>query len=296
MYIMGTLLRHGSDEQKRKYLPSIAKGKLRLQAFGVTEPNAGSDSARIETRAIRDGDHYIVNGQKIFISRVQHSDLMLLLARTSDYDENDRAGNLSVFLVDLKKTGDSINISPIQTMVNQETNILHIENLKIPVENRIGEEGQGFRYILSGMNVERILIAAECVGDARYFIKRAVDYANDRIVFDRKIGQNQGVQFPIAAAYAQMQAADLIRYKAASLHDAGQKVGPEANLAKYLASEAAWVAANMCMDTFGGYGMANEYGIERKFRESRLYKVAPVTNNMILSYIGHKVLGLPKSY
>ena len=296
MYIMGTLLRHGSDEQKRKYLPSIAKGKLRLQAFGVTEPNAGSDSARIETRAIRDGDHYIVNGQKIFISRVQHSDLMLLLARTSDYDENDRAGNLSVFLVDLKKTGDSINISPIQTMVNQETNILHIENLKIPVENRIGEEGQGFRYILSGMNVERILIAAECVGDARYFIKRAVDYANDRIVFDRKIGQNQGVQFPIAAAYAQMQAADLIRYKAASLHDAGQKVGPEANLAKYLASEAAWAAANMCMDTFGGYGMAKEYGIERKFRESRLYKVAPVTNNMILSYLGHKVLGLPKSY
>jgi acyl-CoA dehydrogenase len=296
MYIMGTLLRHGSDEQKRQYLPAIARGDVRLQAFGVTEPNAGSDSTRIETRAVRDGDKYIVNGQKIFISRVQHSDLMLLLARTSPYDENNRAGNLSVFLVDLKKAGSSIKVTPLKTMINHETNILHIEDLHIPVENRIGEEGQGFNYILSGMNVERILISAECIGDARFFIKKATGYAKEREVFGNPIGKNQGVQFPIAAAYAQTEAADLMRYKAASRFDAGHKVGPEANMAKYLASEAAWAAANMCMDTFGGYGMAVEYNIERKFRESRLYKVAPVANNLILSYLGHNVLGLPKSY
>jgi len=296
MYIMGTLLHHGNDEQKKKYLPGIARGDVRLQAFGVTEPNAGSDSTRIETRAVRDGDDYIVNGQKIFISRVQHSDLMLLLARTSPYDENNRAGNLSVFIVDLKKAGSSVKVTPLETMINHETNILHIEDLHISAENRIGEEGQGFRYILSGMNVERILIAAESVGDAKFFIDKATKYANEREVFGIPIGQNQGVQFPIAAAYAQTEAADLMRYKAATRFDGGHKVGPEANMAKYLASEAAWTAANMCMDTFGGYGMAVEYNIERKFRESRLYKVAPVTNNLILSYLGHNVLGLPKSY
>ncbi len=296
MYIMGTLLRHGSDAQKRRYLPGIASGKIRLQAFGVTEPNAGSDSTRIETRAVREGEHYVLNGQKIFTSRVQHSDLMLLLARSAPYDEQDRAGNLSVFLVDLQSAGDRIQVSPLETMINHETNILYIENLRVPLENRIGTEGQGFRYILSGMNVERILIAAECIGDARFFIERAVDYARERIVFDRPIGQNQGVQFPIAAAYAQTEAADLVRYQAAVRFDAGHNVGREANLAKYLASEAAWQAANMCMDTFGGYGMAREYDIERKFRESRLYKVAPVTNNLVLAYLAHKVLGLPKSY
>ncbi len=296
MYIMGTLLRHGSDAQKRRYLPGIASGKIRLQAFGVTEPNAGSDSTRIETRAVREGEHYVLNGQKIFTSRVQHSDLMLLLARSAPYDEQDRAGNLSVFLVDLQSAGDRIQVSPLETMINHETNILYIENLRVPLENRIGTEGQGFRYILSGMNVERILIAAECIGDARFFIERAVDYARERIVFDRPIGQNQGVQFPIAAAYAQTEAADLVRYQAAVRFDAGHNVGREANLAKYLASEASWQAANMCMDTFGGYGMAREYDIERKFRESRLYKVAPVTNNLVLAYLAHKVLGLPKSY
>jgi acyl-CoA dehydrogenase len=296
MYIMGTLLRHGSEWQKEKYLPSIAKGDLRLQAFGVTEPNAGSDSTRIETRAVRKGNTYIVNGQKIFISRVQHSDLMLLLARTSPYDEKNRAGNLSIFLVDLQKAGKSIQVTPLETMVNHETNVLHIEDLHIPVENRVGEEGSGFRYILSGMNVERILIAAECIGDARFFIEKASQYATEREVFGKPIGTNQGVQFPIAAAYAQTVAADLVRYKAAALFDAGQKVGPEANMAKYLASEAAWLAANVCMDTYGGYGMAVEYDIERKFRESRLYKVAPVTNQLILSYLGHNVLGMPKSY
>jgi acyl-CoA dehydrogenase len=296
MYIMGTLRRHGSEEQKRRYLPAIASGETRLQAFAVTEPNAGSDATRIETRAVRYGDEYIVSGQKIFISRVQHSDLMLLLARTSPYDENNRSGNLSVFLVDLERAGDSVKAVPLETMVNHETNVVHIEDLRIPVENRIGEEGQGFRYILSGMNVERILIAAECIGDARFFIEKATEYAKERVVFGGPIGVNQGVQFPIAAAYAQTEAADLIRYKAAARFDGGHKVGPEANMAKYLASEAAWNAANMCMDTFGGYGMASEYDIERKFRESRLYKVAPVTNNLILSYLGHNVLGLPKSY
>lgn len=296
MYIMGTLLRHGSEEQKQRYLPAIASGKSRLQAFGVTEPNAGSDSTRIETQAVRQGDEYIITGQKIFISRVQHSDLMLLLARTSPYDENNRAGNLSVFLVDLEEAGDSVKAVPLETMINHETNVVHIEDLHVPIENRIGEEGQGFRYILSGMNVERILIAAECIGDARFFIEKATAYAKERIVFDRPIGKNQGVQFPIAAAFAQTEAADLMRYKAAARFDTGHKVGPEANIAKYLASEAAWNAANMCMDTFGGYGMAIEYDIERKFRESRLYKVAPVTNNLILSYLGHNVLGLSKSY
>ena len=296
MYIMGTILRHGSDEQKSQYLPAIARGELRLQAFGVTEPNAGSDSTRIETKAVRKGNEYIVNGQKIFISRVLQSDLMLLLARTSPYDENNRAGNLSVFLVDLKKSGNSVKVTQLETMTNHSTNQLHIEDLHIPVENRIGEEGNGFRYILSGMNAERILIAAECIGDARFFIDRATQYAGEREVFGSPIGRYQGVQFPIASVYAQTEAADLVRYKAAALYDAGQKAGPEANMAKYLASEASTAAASMCMDTFGGYGMTVEYDIERKFRESRLYKVAPVTNNLILSYLAHNVLGLPKSY
>jgi len=296
MYIMGTILRHGSDEQKSQYLPAIAKGEMRLQAFGVTEPNAGSDSTRIETRAVRKGNEYIVNGQKIFISRVLQSDLMLLLTRTSPYDENNRAGNLSVFLVDLKKSGNRVKVTPLNTMINHSTNLLHIEDLHIPIENRIGEEGEGFRYILSGMNAERILIAAECIGDARFFIERATRYAGERDVFGSPIGRYQGVQFPIASVYAQTEAADLVRYKAATLYDSGQKAGPEANMAKYLASEASAAAANMCMDTFGGYGMTVEYDIERKFRESRLYKVAPVTNNLILSYLAHNVLGLPKSY
>ena len=296
MYIMGTLLRHGNEKQKKQYLPAIARGEIRFQAFGVTEPNAGSDFTRIETRAVRAGEKYIINGQKIFISRVQHSDLMLLLARTSPYEEKNRTKNLSVFMVDLKNAGNSIKVTPLETMINHETNVVHIEDLQIPAKNRIGEEGQGFHYILSGMNVERILIAAECIGDARFFIEKATDYAKKREVFGKPIGKNQGVQFPIAAVYAQTESADLIRYKAATRFDAGHKVGPEANMAKYLASEAAWEAANVCMDTFGGYGMAREYDIERKFRESRLYKVAPVTNNLILSYLGHNVLGLPKSY
>ncbi len=296
MYTMGTLLRHGSEAQKRKYLPGIASGELRLQAFGVTEPNAGSDTTRIETRAERRGDEYVVNGQKIFISRVQHSDLMLLLARTAPYDESNRAGNLSVFLVDLREAGDTVKAVPLDTMINHETNVVYIEDLRVPAENRIGEEGMGFRYILSGMNAERILIAAECIGDARFFIDRATEYARERVVFGRPIGQNQGVQFPLAEAYAQTEAADLMRYKAAVLYDAGESIGPEANMAKYLASEASWAAADACMSTYGGYGMAVEYDIERKFRETRLYKIAPVANNLILAYLGHKVLGMPKSY
>jgi acyl-CoA dehydrogenase len=296
MYIMGTLLRHGSEEQKQKYLPGIASGELRLQAFGVTEPNAGSDTTRIETRAERHGDEYIVNGQKIFISRMQHSDLMLLLARTAPYDEKNRAGNLSVFLVDLHEAGDSVRAVPLETMINHETNVVYIEDLHIPVENRVGEEGMGFRYILSGMNAERVLIAAECIGDGYFFIDKATEYARERVVFGRPIGQNQGVQFPIADVYAQLLGADLMRYKAAARFDAGYKVGAEANMAKYLASEASWKAADVCMSTFGGYGMAVEYDIERKFRETRLYKIAPVANNLILAFVGHKILGMPKSY
>ena len=296
MYIMGALLRHGNEDQKRRYLPGIASGKLRLQAFGVTEPNSGSDTPRIETRAQLNDDEYIINGQKIFTSRVQHSDLMLLLARTAPYDEHNRAGNLSLFLVDLQLAGDSVRAEPLDMMINHETNVLYIEDLHVPIGNRIGEEGQGFRYILSGMNAERILIAAECIGDGRFFIDQATAYAKERIVFDRPIGQNQGVQFPIADTYAQIEAADLMRYKAAVRFDADHKVGPEANMAKYLASEAAWNAANVCMDTFGGYGLATEYDIERKFREIRLYKIAPVANNLILAYLGQNVLGLPRSY
>lgn len=296
MYIMGIFLRHGSEEQKRKFLPDIASGSLRLQSFAVTEPNAGTDTTRIETRAERRGDEYIVNGQKIFISRVQHSDLMLLLARTSPYDENNRAGNLSAFIVDLREAGNCVKAELLETMINHETNVVHIEDLHVPVENRIGEEGKGFRYILTGMNAERILIAAECIGDGRFFIDKATYYANERKVFGRPIGQNQGIQFPIAAAYAQIEAAALVTYKAASRHDSGQKIGAEANMAKYLASEASWNAADICMSTFGGYGMAIEYDIERKFRETRLYKIAPIANNLVLAFIGHNVLGMPRSY
>jgi acyl-CoA dehydrogenase len=296
MYIMGTLLRHGSEEQKQRFLPSIASGELRLQAFAVTEPNAGSDTTRIETRAERKGDSYIVNGQKNFISRVQHSDLMLLIARTSPYEENNRAGNLSVFIVDLRTAGDQVQAEPLDTMINHETNVVFFEDLLIPVENLIGEEGMGFRYILSGMNAERILIASECIGDGRFFIDQATTYAKEREVFGRPIGQNQGIQFPIAAAFTQIEAAALMTYKAATRYDAGEKISAEANMAKYLASEASWNAADVCMSTFGGYGMAIEYDIERKFRETRLYKIAPVANNLVLAFLGHNVLGLPRSY
>ncbi len=296
MYIMGTLLRHGSEEQKRRFLPRIASGELRLQAFAVTEPNAGSDTTRIETRAENQGDHYIINGQKIFISRVQHSDLMLLLARTSPYDSDNRAGNLSVFLVDLKEAGEHVRADPLETMINHETNVVYIEDLVVPAENLIGEEGMGFRHILSGMNAERILIAAECVGDGRFFIDEATRYASEREVFGRPIGQNQGVQFPIAASYAQIEAAALMTYQAAARYDAGESIGAEANMAKYLASEASWSAADACMSTFGGYGMTVEYNIERKFRETRLYKIAPIANNLILAFLAHHVLGLPRSY
>lgn len=296
MYIMGTLLRHGNEEQNRRFLPGIARGELRLQAFAVTEPNAGSDTTRTETRAERHGDSYIINGQKIFISRVQHSDLMLLLARTSPYDEDDRASNLSVFIVDLREAADCVRAEPLETMINHETNVVFIEDLRVPAANRIGEEGMGFRYILSGMNAERILIAAECIGDGRFFIDRATDYATKREVFGRPIGQNQGIQFPIAAAYAQIEAAALMTHKAAARFDVGQRISTEANMAKYLASEASWNAADVCMSTFGGYGMAVEYDIERKFRETRLYKIAPVANNLVLAFLGHNVLGMPRSY
>lgn len=296
MYIMGTLLRHGSEEQKERYLGPIAAGDLRLQAFSVTEPNAGSDTTRIETVAERKGDEYVINGQKMFISRVQHSDLMLLLARTSPYDEDNRSGNLSVFMVDLDAAGDSVRAAPLDMMINHSTNVVFIEDLHVPVENLIGEEGQGFRYILSGMNAERILIAAECLGDGHFFIETASSYASEREVFGRPIGRNQGVQFPIAAAYAHIEAAYLVCYQAAARFDDGQKVAREANLAKYLASEASWAAADVCMATLGGYGLAVEYDVERKFRETRLYRTAPVTNNLILAYLGHNVLGMPRSY
>ncbi len=297
MYTMGTVLRHGNPEQKRRYLPSIASGKLRLQAFGVTEPNAGSDTTRIQTMAVRKGDHYIVNGQKVWTSRVQHSDLMLLLVRTTPYDDVQRKSDgLSVLLVDLREAGDAITVKPIRTMENHETNEVFIQNLKVPVENLIGEEGQGFRYILSGMNAERILLASEVLGDGYWFIERASRYASERVVFGRPIGQNQGVQFPLAQAYAQLEAASLMRWKAAALFDAGEQPGFESNAAKLLASQATWAAAQAAMDAHGGYGLAEEYGIERKFRESRLFMVAPVANNLVLAFIAHNVLGMPKSY
>lgn len=297
MYTMGTVLRHGNADQKRRYLPQIASGKLRLQAFGVTEPNAGSDTTRIATTATRKGDRYVVNGQKVWTSRVQHSDLMLLLVRTTPYDDVQRkTDGLSVLLVDLREAGSSITVKPIRTMENHETNEVFISNLEVPAENLIGEEGQGFRYILSGMNAERILLASEVLGDGYWFVEKASRYASERVVFGRPIGMNQGVQFPLAQAYAQLEAASLMRWKAAGLFDAGEQPGFESNAAKLLASQATWAAAQAAMDAHGGYGLAEEYGIERKFRESRLFLVAPVANNLVLAFIAHNVLGMPKSY
>lgn len=298
MYTMGTLLRHGSEEQKARYLPRIASGELRLQAFGVTEPTSGTDTTRISTFARRDGDDYVVNGQKIWISRAEHSDLMVLLVRTTPRDECAKpTDGISVLLVDMRDAvGNGLTIQPIRTMLNHATTELFFDDLRVPAENLIGEEGKGFRYILSGMNAERILIASECIGDARFFIDRASAYAKDRSVFGRPIGQNQGVQFPIARAYVQTTAAAAIVDKAAALFDAGVTPGTEANMAKMLASEASWYAADMCVQTHGGFGFAEEYDIERKFRETRLYQVAPISTNLILSHVATHVLGLPKSF
>jgi acyl-CoA dehydrogenase len=299
MYIMGTLLRHGSEQQKRQYLPGLASGELRLQAFAVTEPSAGTDTTRITTTAVRKGDRFRINGQKVFTSRVQHSDLMLLLARTTPYEEVDKKSDgMSVFLIDLREARGTtgLTVRPIATMMNHETNEVFFDDLEIPQDSLIGEEGRGFRYILDGMNAERILIAAECIGDAHWFIERATRYARERVVFGRPIGQNQGVQFPIAHAYVQTEAADLMRWRAAALFESGQPCGSEANMAKLLAADASWEAANVAVQTHGGYGFAAEYDIERKFRETRLYQVAPVSTNLILSYIGEHVLKMPRSY
>jgi len=297
MYTMGTLLRHGNEDQKRRYLPKIASGELRLQAFGVTEPNAGSESTRIQTTATRAGDKYIIKGEKIFISRVLQSDLMLLLARTTPYDElKDKTKGLSVFIVDLREAKGKLEVKPLDLMINHHTNQLFFDGVEVPAENLIGEEGMGFRYIIDGWNAERILVAAEAIGDGRWFIERAAKYASERVVFGRPIGSNQGIQFPIAKAYAAIEAADLVRYQAATKFDRKEKCGAEANMAKLLASEASWDAANACLTTHGGYGFAAEYDVERKFRETRLLTVAPVSNNLVLAYLGQHVLGMPKSY
>ncbi|MCA6225068.1 MAG: acyl-CoA/acyl-ACP dehydrogenase [Phenylobacterium sp.] len=298
MYTMGTLLKHGSEAQKRAYLPAIASGELRLQAFGVTEPGAGTDTTRITTFARRDGDHYIVRGQKIWISRAEHSDLMVLLCRTTTREDAARPSDgMSVLLVDMRQAvGNGLTIRPIRTMLNHASTELFFDDLRVPVESLIGEEGQGFRYILDGMNAERILIASECIGDAKFFIDRASAYAREREVFGRPIGQNQGVQFPIARAHVQTSAADLMVRHAADLFDDGQPCGTEANMAKMLASEASWFAADTCLQVHGGFGFAEEYDIERKFRETRLYQVAPISTNLILSHVGNHVLGLPKSF
>ena len=299
MYTMGTVLRHGSDEQKQKYLPGIAAGELRMQAFGVTEPTSGTDTLSLRTTAVKnDAGDYVINGQKIWTSRVEHSDLMLLLARTQSKDEVEkRTDGLSVFLVDLRDAvGNGMDIKPIRTMINHATTEVFFDDLVIPANSLVGEEGKGFRYILDGMNAERILIAAECIGDARWFIKKATDYANDRQVFGREIGKNQGIQFPIAEAYMATEAANLMVEKAAEVYEGGGRAGAEANMAKYLASEASWQAADMCMQTHGGFAFAEEYDVERKFRETRLYRIAPVSNNLVLSFIGEHVLGMPKSY
>ena len=297
MYTMGTVLRHGSDAQKQRYLPAIAKGELRLQAFGVTEPTSGTDTLSLRTTATRDGNEsYVINGQKIWTSRAEYSDLMLLLCRTTPRDKTrKRTDGLSVFLVDMREA-QGLTIQPIRTMMNHATTQVFFDNMRVPAENLIGEEGQGFRYILSGMNAERILIAAECVGDAKWFIDKATNYAKERVLFGRPIGQNQGVQFPIARAYAQMRAAELLVHEAATLYAAGRDCGPEANMAKMLAADAAWAAADMCVQTHGGFGFAEDFDIERKFRETRLYQVAPISTNMILSYLAEHVLGLPRSY
>jgi alkylation response protein AidB-like acyl-CoA dehydrogenase len=299
MYIMNTLLRYGSDAQKAEYLPKIATGDLRLQAFGVSEPTSGTDTLSLKTRAVRDGDEYVVNGQKIWTSRAEHSDLMLLLARTTPREQVEkRTEGLSIFLVDMRAARDAggMTIKPIRTMMNHSTTEVFFDDMRIPASALIGEEGKGFRYILSGMNAERVLIAAECIGDAKWFIEKASDYAKERQVFSRPIGQNQGIQFPIARCYAQMRAAELMVHHAAKVYDEGGNAGEEANMAKMLASEASWAAADMCVQTFGGFGFAEEYDVERKFREARLYTVAPISTNLILSYLSEHVLGLPRSY
>ena len=298
MYNMGTLLRHGSEEQKQRYLPKIASGELRLQSMAVTEPGTGTDTTKLKTTAVRKGDRYVVNGQKVWISRVQHSDLMILLARTTPLSEVKRKSEgLSIFVVDLHQaTGNGMTVSPIRNMVNHETNTLFFEDLEIPAENLIGEEGRGFRYILDGLNAERTLIAAECIGDGYWFIDKVTDYSKERIVFDRPIGQNQGVQFPIARAYVNVEAANLMRFKAAEKFDAHEDCGSEANMAKLLAADASWEAANACIQFHGGFGFAAEYDVERKFRETRLYQVAPISTNLILSYVAEHILGLPRSF
>jgi acyl-CoA dehydrogenase len=299
MYIMGTLLRHGSEEQKRRYLPEIAAGRLRLQAFGVTEPTTGSDTTQLKTRAVRDGDSYLITGQKVWTSRAMHSDMMLLLARTTSVDQvKKRSDGLSVFLVDLSKknSGQGLEIRPIKAMINHNTTEVFFDNYRIPAENLIGQEGRGFRYILDGMNAERILVASEAVGDGRWFVKKATQYANDRVVFGAPIGKNQAVQFPIARAWAELEAADMICRRAAALFDDGKDCGADANIAKLLASEAAWKAAETAMQTHGGFAYAREYEVERKWRETRLYQIAPISTNLILGYVGQHVLGMPRSY
>ena len=298
MYNMNTLLRHGSDAQKREYLPKIATGELRLQSMGVTEPGAGTDTTKLKTVAVKKGDSYVINGQKVWISRVQHSELMILLARTTPLDQvKKKSEGMSIFMVDLRKAvGHGITVRPIRNMVNHETNELFIDNLEVPAANLIGEEGRGFKYILDGLNAERILIAAECIGDGYWFIDKGAAYAKERVVFDRPIGKNQGIQFPLARAYVNVEAANLMRYKAAALFDGGKQCGAEANMAKLLAADASWEAANVCLQTHGGFGFAAEYDVERKFRETRLYQVAPISTNLILSYIGEHVLGMPRSF
>jgi acyl-CoA dehydrogenase len=298
MYNMGTLLRHGSEAQKRRYLPRIAQGALRIQSMAVTEPAAGSDTTKIATTAVKHGDRYVVNGQKVWISRVLHSDLMILLARTTPLAKvAKRSAGMSIFIVDLHEAiGHGLTVSPISNLVNHETSELFFDDLEIPAENLIGEEGRGFQYILDGLNAERTLIAAECIGDGYWFVDRAVRYANERTVFDRPIGRNQGVQFPIAEAYVEIEAANLMRFRACERFDAAQPCGAEANMAKYLAAKASWEAANVCLQTYGGYGFATEYDVERKFRETRLYQVAPVSTNMIFAYVAEHVLGLPRSF
>jgi alkylation response protein AidB-like acyl-CoA dehydrogenase len=298
MYTMGTLLKHGNPDQKQRYLPGIAEGSLRLQAFGVTEPTSGTDTTRIRTRAVRDGDDYVINGQKVFISRTEHSDLMVLLVRTTPYEEVKKPSDgMSVFLVDMREAvGNGLTINPIKTMINHSTTELFFDNLRVPAANLIGEEGRGFKYILDGMNAERILIASECIGDARFFIERASEYARERVVFGRPIGQNQGIQFPIARAYAETEAAALMVLNAARLFDAGRACGSEANMCKLVASEAAWHAADTCLQTHGGFGYTQEYDIERKFRETRLYQTAPISTNLILSHVAIHELDLPKSF
>ena len=298
MYNMGTLLRHGSALQKQTYLPKIASGELRLQSMAVTEPTTGTDTTQLKTTAVRKNDRYVVNGQKVWISRIQHSDLMILLARTTPLSEvTKKSEGMSIFMVDLKQAiGHGMTVKPIRNMVNHETNEVFFDNLEIPIENLIGEEGKGFKYILDGLNAERTLIAAECIGDAYWFIDRATRYANERMVFGRPIGQNQGVQFPIADSYIETEAANLMRFRACELFDANQPCGAEANMAKYLAAKASWEAANVCLQTHGGFGFAAEYDVERKFRETRLYQVAPISTNLIYSYMAEHVLGLPRSF